>query len=401
MLMPKSVTIIGGGAVGCAIAYELSKDPEREIFLIEKNGKINAENQSSRNSGVIHAGIYYPKSKGPLKAQLCVEGNKLLYEFCEEHDVPHKRTGKLLVATNSLEEEYLDDVLNTAIDNNVPGAKRISGEEARRMEPNVKATAAAYFPTTGIIEPTEYILRLKELAENSGAVFVVGYKVVDIKSGNKFEVFTESNNQTETIETDLVINAAGLYSDDIAKMINPDSPYIIDPVRGEAAKFYAKRRDITMNGMNVYPVPFGFYNSTGEKAEVSLSEFKKLLGEKKVSKTVGIHLTPTFDKVNDQYVVGTTVTIGPTTTINTGKEDYRSSNPPEHYLKEVARFFPNIKIEDIKLHQAGIRAKLKEQYDFIIENDRKNPNFINVVGIDSPGLTSSLAIARYVKELIN
>jgi len=399
--MTKIVTIIGGGAVGCAIAYELSQKQGLEIYVLEKNNKINGDNQTSRNSGVIHAGIYYPKSTEPLKAKFCVEGNRLLYDFCKEHNVPHKRTGKLVVATNPLEEEYLDDVLNTAINNGITDAKKITGEEARRMEKNIKSTTAAYFPSTGIIEPTVYVLTLKRLAENNGVYFAPGNKVLDIKKKNKFKIIAECNNNSDIFEADIVINSAGVYSDEIAKLINSDSPYVMDPVRGEAAQFYRKKSDLFMNGMNVYPAPYGFFKDTGKKAEVSFSEYNKLLDEKKVTRTVGVHLTPTFDIVNDEYVIGNTITIGPTSTINIGKEDYGTGlHPVEHYLNKVTGFFPNLKLEDIQLYQSGIRAKLKDQNDFVIEKDRKNPNFINLIGIDSPGLTSSLAIAKYVSDIM-
>jgi len=211
------ITIIGGGAVGCAIAYELSRRVDDEIFLLERNRKIRGENQSSRNSGVIHAGIYYPKKKGPLKARFCVEGNKMLYEFCAEHNVPHKKTGKLVVATNHREEEYLEDVLAVSLDNSVPGVTRISGEEAKAMEPNVNATSAIHVPTSGIIEPTEYVSRLHHLAETNGVAFVTGNKVIHITpKGKLFEVTTKSGGDIDTFETKVLINAAGLYSDEIA-----------------------------------------------------------------------------------------------------------------------------------------------------------------------------------------
>ena len=156
-----------------------------------------------------------------------------------------------------------------------------------------------------------------------------------------------------------------------------------------------------MNGMNVYPTPYGFYNDTGERAEVPFDEFQKLLKEGKISKTVGVHLTPTFDLVNGENVIGNTVTLGPTSTVGKGKEDYGSDlHPEELYFRRVKDFFPNLKLEDISLHQAGIRAKLKDHYDFVVERDEKYPNCINLVGIDSPGLTSSLAIAKYVKEMM-
>jgi len=180
----------------------------------------------------------------------------------------------------------------------------------------------------------------------------------------------------------------------------------MDPVRGEAAKFYKTRRESTsMNGMNVYPAPHGFWNkgeeNAGEKADVAFEEFQRLLKAGKITKTVGVHLTPTLDIEQGEYIIGKTVTMGPTSTVDIGKEDYSSNLHPEaHYFQRVKRFFPGLELADIELHQAGIRAKLKDQYDFVVERDSKHPRCINVVGIDSPGLTSSLAIAKHVGDLL-
>jgi L-2-hydroxyglutarate oxidase LhgO len=129
-----SVTIIGGGVIGCAIAQELSKTAVRDILLIERNPKIEGDNQSSRNSGVIHAGIYYSRTTEPFKARFCVEGNRLLYEFCEEFGVPHRRTGKLVVAVDDLEAEYLDEVRTDAAANGVL-SRKIGGKTAVVLRP--------------------------------------------------------------------------------------------------------------------------------------------------------------------------------------------------------------------------------------------------------------------------
>lgn len=391
------ITIIGGGVIGCAVAYELSKSIKEDIFLIEKNSKIRGENQSSRNSGVIHAGIYYEE---PLKASTCVLGNTLLYAFCKEHSVPHSMTGKLVVATNPLEEEYLDDVIKTAQSNGIP-MQVICGADARYFEPNVIASKALYFPTSGIIDATSYVGMLECLAERNGVYFLTGRKVTAVKSGeDNFRITIQTlDGIEETFQTKLLINAAGLYSDEIAKMVNPDSPYEITPIRGESARFYTTKDNIRINGMNIYPAPYGFYNDSGKKAEVPYTEFKELLKAGKISKTVGVHLTPTFDMINGSYKIGSTVTIGPTTTTGVSKEDYgRNLNPESHYLESVQNFFPNLTLGDISLHQAGIRAKLKGRSDFVIEQDPVYDNCINLLGIDSPGLTASLAIAKYVAE---
>lgn len=395
------VTIIGAGVVGCAIAYHLSPKYD-EIFVIEKNPKVTSENQSSRNSGVIHAGIYYPQDESPLKAKLCVEGNRLLYEFCQEFDVLHKRTGKLVIATEDWQLDYLQDTFQIAQQNGVPGAKLISAEEARRMEPNIQCRRAAYFPTSGIVEPTQLVYRLFTLASQNGVFFLNHTKVIDIKPKHDyFEVRTQSGDRSEVFETEILINAAGLYSDEIARMINPDCPYQIFPVRGEMAKFYKSRRaDIFHAGLNLYPVPHPL-DADGRKLIIPFAEFQKLFKARKLLKTVGVHLTPTFDLIDGSYAIGDTVTIGPATKAVSGKEDYTHDlYPPTYYLGQVHAFFPHLKVEDIALHQTGIQAKLKSQFDWVIEPDEKQPKCLQLIGIDSPGLTGCLAIGKYVKELL-
>src|SRR4030065_2558765 len=154
------ITIIGSGVVGCAVANELSGKSNQNIAVTEKNNQINGENQSSRNSGAIHAGVYYPASKGQLKARLCVEGNEMLYRFCARHNIPHKRTGKLIVATDTLEEEYLKHTYSIAKDNGVPGLEMLDGKEVTWVEPNVRAISALYGPTSGLIEPPSLVNKL-------------------------------------------------------------------------------------------------------------------------------------------------------------------------------------------------------------------------------------------------
>ncbi len=401
--MPEKIpiTIIGAGVIGCAIAAQLSKKHE-EIIVFEKNPKVTAENQSSRNSGVVHAGIYYPKDVSPFKADLCVKGNKMLYEYCKEFNVPHAQTGKLVVANEDWQLPYLEDALRIALDNKVPGAKLISSDEAKRMEPNVESIKAAYFPTSGIVEATQLVHRLYTHATQNNTFFLPGSKVIDVKpKGKIFELTTETSGQMEAFESEIVINCAGLYSDEIARMVDPDCPHKILPIRGEATKYYKnKREEIDHRGMNVYPVPTPI-DSSGKKVKIPFEEFQKLFKQNKVLKTVGVHLTPTFDEKNGEYFIGDTVTIGPASKKAGNKEDYSNDLfDPTYYFENINQFFPNIKLDDISLHQAGIQAKLSDRFDWVIEPDKKYPNFIQLIGIDSPGLTSCLAIAEYVEEIV-
>ena len=395
------ITIIGGGVIGCAIACELSKKHNQGIVVVEKNRQIRGENQSSRNSGIIHAGVFYPKEAGPLKAKLCGEGNEMLYRFCDQYNLPHKKTGKIIVATATLEEEYLEDVYRIALENQVPGIEKIDGNRVYGYEPNVSAISALYVPTSGIIEPTGLVDKLYRISESNGVMFLIGNEAVGIKPESEgFEVKVRSDTEIEIFKTRILINAAGLYSDDIARMVNPGSPYRMDPVKGEWAKFYkTKREDIFMNGLSVYPVPFGYLPS-GEKLKIPFKEFREKFIRGEVNKSVGVHLGPAFEMMGKEYIIGDTVIMGPAYSRPNNKEDYSQTREENYYLDMVKPFFPGLKLEDISLHQAGIRAKLKDYYDFVIERDQEYPDLVNLVGIDSPGLTSSLAIAGYVSKLL-
>ena len=401
------ITIIGAGVIGCAVAYEISRTYNGDIAVVEKNPKVAGENQSSRNSGVVHSGIYYPLHISPWKAQLCVDGNRLLYDFCSKYNLPCKNTGKLVVATEDLELEYLDDAAKIAEENGVEGIKFLSGGEAKKYEPNVRAISALYVPSSGIIEPTGFVEKLSRLAEGNGVIFLTGNKVEGIiQKRGLFNLTINSGKTREDFNTAICINCAGLYSDIVAKMVNPESLYEMDPVKGDSAKFYcSKRENISINGHNIYPVPFGYYPD-GERARVPFKEFKRLSAEFKVARSVGVHLSPTFDPdyVNKSILnsggIGSTVTLGPAYSRPESREDYKNARDTEYFYNMVKPFFPNIEPGDISPHQTGIRARLKNCNDFVIENDPLHNNFINLIGIDSPGLTSSLAIAKYVANMV-
>ena len=377
------VTIIGGGVIGCAIAYELSKSMDG-IFLFEKNTFLGDE-QSGRNSGVIHAGIYYDKEL--LKRTLCLEGKKLIYEFCRENKVPVIKTGKIIVAADEKEDKIVDRYIKNTASWGLEGVKKISGAEIKKMEPNVEALSALYSPDTGIFDVPEYLRTLAKLAASQGVEILKETKVVDVKpQGESFLVEVEyKRGGRETFETGLLINAAGLYSDEIAKLINPKNDYEILPLRGEYYRFNsAKRPELNMCGTNVYQVQEPFYIDGVE-----------YLG-------IGIHLTPTFDlSAGGGRVIGKNVLVGPTSIVVKKKNDYETARQgAAYFLERVIKFFPHLRLEDLEMDYAGSRAKLKSGNDFVIKRDDAYPNAVHLVGIDSPGLTSSLAIAKYVAGML-
>jgi L-2-hydroxyglutarate oxidase LhgO len=380
------ITIVGAGVVGCAVARELAQ-AGREIFVLEQNPGISrGENQSSRNSGVIHAGLYYDRSTRPLKARLCAEGNALLYRFCEAHRVPHCRTGKLVVAANDGEAAVLETYRLRAEQNGVP-VELIAGERACEFEPCVQATSALHLPSSGIINPTILVHKLHLLAEAGGARFLTRTRVSDIKARKEgLEVEIEyRDGARDTFLTELLINAAGLYSDDLARMVQPDSAYLIDPVRSETVKFYRTRRDdLMLRGMNVYPAPRQYTSPRGTYF------------------SVGVHLTPTLVTDNTgQSFIGPEVTVGPLSRPATHREEYGGEyQPDEVFVDQVRSFFPGLQKADLMPHQTGIQARLAGHQDWVIDFSKGDRRCLNLLGIDSPGLTGSLAIADYVRKML-
>jgi L-2-hydroxyglutarate oxidase LhgO len=381
-----NIAIVGGGVIGCAVALELSGRYEN-VFLFEKNpGITQGENQSSRNSGVIHSGVYYDQETRPEKAALCVEGNSLLYEFCKTHRVPALKTGKLIVATNADEEDVLDLYLDRARENGVPEVERISGIEARKLEPNVRAKSALLVPTAGIVDPTSLVYRLHTLASKRGVQFMTDTEIIEFKDGGghiRMDI-RYRDRRMDHVLAKVVINAGGVDADRLAVLLNPDSPYELDPISGESYKFYGhKRPELKINGMNIYPTPEVVHTPHGNHF------------------TVGVHLSPTFEDISYPPQLGSTVTVGPK--LISLKDRQGLSGPsfgPEIFADKARSYFPGLKEEDLIWHQMGVQARLKGHPDFIVCSDSVQPNFINMLGIDSPGLTSCLAIARRAGEMV-
>jgi len=376
--------VIGGGVVGCAVALALS-DRGDPVFLFEKNpGITQGENQSTRNSGVVHSGIYYDTTTRPLKAALCVTGNRLLYLFCKDHRVPALKTGKLIVATCAEEEEVLDLYLDRARENGVPGVERIKADRVRDMEPNVKARSALWVPSAGIVDPVSLVYRLHTLAEHKGAHFVTGTEVVglDVQDQGVVVSFRYPDGQTDRVLAEFVVNAAGVEADRIARMIDPDSPYTLDPVRGESYKFYSHRRpDLRVCGRNVYPTPEAVETPHGRHF------------------TVGVHLTPTFEDLSFPPSLGSTVTVGPRLVPAPDRDAWSGTPfPAESMAERVRSYFPGLRTEDLIWHQAGLQARLTDHPDFVLLRAPSAPNVIHLLGIDSPGLTACLALARRVAD---
>ena len=358
------ITIIGAGVVGLAIAAELAH-PARHIFIMEKNAR-HGEGISSRNSEVIHAGIYYPA--GSLKARLCVDGNRMLYEAACRYGISHKKTGKLIVAIRKDEIEELERLFVQGKQNGVPGLEMIGAGQIARMEPNIRAFAALHSPWTGIISAHELMNYYLSRAGKNKAHLLCRTRVTNIEPDKRGWRISARNDRGEEFifSSDAVINCAGLESDLMAGMSGGN--YRLHYCKGD----YCVISGIGQGTVNrlIYPAPL--------KNHVGL----------------GIHLTMDLNG---------RLKLGPDATYIDRKEDYTVTPDKASLFYEHARqFLPFLKPENVSIDMAGIRPKLQgpqDQFaDFVIRADA--PGFINLVGIESPGLTASPAVAHYVRKLL-
>jgi L-2-hydroxyglutarate oxidase LhgO len=354
--------VIGAGVVGLAVARALAL-AGREVLLLESETQAGTIT-SARNSGVIHAGLYY--TPGSFKARFCVAGNRAMYDYCKARGVDHHNTGKLIIANGGEEEQVLLHLLERAHINDVDGVRLISGTEAHKLEPEVRCTAALLCPTSGIIDQHPYMLALQGDMENAGGTLVCDCRVESLaRAANGFLVTTGGDAATE-IEARFIVNSAGLGAVDLLKRIDG----------------YPKEKIPTMH------LGRGNYFTVAAR-----SPFQHLIYPVPHAAGLGIHAT---------IDLGKRVRFGPDVEW-IDKIDYsvNASRAPLFY-DAIRRYWPKLADGALMPDYTGIRPKLhgpgEPQPDFRIESVAEHglTGLVNLLGIESPGLTSSLAIGDYV-----
>ena len=358
--------VVGAGVVGLAIARGLAL-AGREVIVLEAAEGIGTET-SSRNSEVIHAGIYYPA--GSLMARFCVAGRKALYAYCREKGVPHSNCGKLIVATNADEDGRLAGIRQRAAANGVDDMRILSGAEARAMEPNLSCSSALLSPSTGIIDSHAFMLALQGDAENAGSVLaflspmIAGRALPD--GGVEIDV---GGAEPMTLRCRLLVNSAGLHAPAVAGRI-AGMPSQLVP-----GAYYAKGNYFTLSGRSpfsrlIYPVP--------------------------VPGGLGVHLT---------IDLGGQARFGPDVQWIDAIDYSVDPARADGFYAAVRRYWPALRDGALQPGYAGIRPKIVPPdvagQDFVVQGPVTHgvAGLVNLFGIESPGLTAALALAGYVLEM--
>lgn len=362
-----AVLIVGAGVVGLAIGARLSHT-YKDVIIIDKNNSFGEET-SSRNSEVIHAGIYYPKNS--LKAKLCVSGKEKLYEYCQRRHIPFNRLGKLVVAHGDVEEAFLEKTIKIASDNGVDDLRWLNQKQLSIISPQLSATAALLSPSTGIIDVHSYMQSLLAEAEQNNALFIAQTKLLKVEqTAQGLLVTIDSQGDISQLICQHLINSTGLHSEQVTKSI-VGMPSICIPTLHWCRGHYFSYHGKSPFDQLIYPIP----NENG----------------------LGIHAS---------LDMGGQLKFGPDTQyIDELSYDF-PTDLKQKFVQQIQRYFPALDPDKLQPAYCGIRPKLQgindPFKDFVIQDEAQHAikGLVNLFGIDSPGLTSSLAIAEYVEKLL-
>jgi 2-hydroxyglutarate dehydrogenase len=388
------LAVVGAGILGLAVARELlRRDPARRVVVLEREQQIGFH-QTGHNSGVIHAGIYY--APGSLKAQLCVEGARELYAFCEEHAIAHERCGKVIVATEPGELAALDELERRGRANGVPDLKRLDAAGLARVEPHARGLAALHSPHTGIADFAAVARALAQEVRESGGEVVTGCGVTGVQTGDRSIRLVHERG---ALEAGHAVFCAGGWSDRLAVAAGADPDPRIVPFRGAYLRLRADRRHL-VRGL-IYPVPdptlpfLGVHLSKHTSGDVLIGPTALLAGARDAYP---------LRRVRARDVADTLRWPGTWRMVRrwwrTGTIEMRHAASRRAFVRAAARYVPELRAGDVEPAFAGVRAQALARDgrlvdDFVFsETDRA----LHVRNAPSPAATSSLAIARLIAD---
>jgi L-2-hydroxyglutarate oxidase LhgO len=358
--------VIGGGIIGLAVARALARSG-REVLLLEKERWIG-QDTSSRNSEVIHAGLYYPQ--GSLKARFCVEGRRKLYEYCAARDVPHRRIGKLVVSVSDDEIAMLRRVVAHAEAAGVTDLEWLDGQEARKLEPALNCVAAFHSPSTGIVDSHALMQAYQTDAEQAGATVVLRAPVLEGCVTTSGFILQVGGAERMTLDCKVLVNSAGLYAPSLARRIA---------------------------GIPAAAIPHDYFCRGVYFTLAGRAPFKRLVYPVPEHAGLGVHLT---------LDMGGAARFGPDTEW-IGSIDYTvNARRGDKFYAAIRTYWPGIADGALQPGYAGIRPKIsgpkEPAADFMIAGPERHgvAGLVNLFGIESPGLTASIAIADHVASLL-
>ena len=388
------LAVVGAGIVGLAVARELGRrHPELSLRVLEKEPQVGAH-QTGHNSGVLHAGIYY--APGSLKARLCVEGARMLYEYCDERAIPHQRSGKVIVATEREELPALDELERRGSANGVSGLRRIDPEELREVEPHAQGVSALLSPNTGIVDFGEIARSLAAELTDSGAFVATGCPVIGVRpTAGRLALDTPRGE----VRARSAVFCTGLWADRLAVACGGDPDPRIVPFRGGYLQLRPERRQLVRS--LIYPVPdprlpfLGAHLSRDPAGEVLVGPTALLVGARDA-------YSPARVRVRD---IAATLTWPGAWRMarafwRTGVEEIRQAARPAAVIRAAARFVPELRPEDAIAGPAGVRAQAVSRDGRLLDDFAfsATERALHVRNAPSPAATSSLAIARLVAD---
>jgi L-2-hydroxyglutarate oxidase len=389
------IVIVGGGIIGCAAAMALLKNSSYKVLVIEAEDKL-AVHQTGNNSGVIHSGLYY--KPGSLKAKNCIEGRKMLYSFCEEHNIKFEKCGKLVVAISKEGVEQLNDLHKRGIANGLDGIKKLTADELRDYEPHVAGVSGLFVPQTGIVDFLQVTNTYSQIIKEAGGEIETGCRFISIsRSGKELILKTTIGD----IKTKFLINCGGLYSDRIAKTCGLNPGLQIIPFRGEYYKLVEEKEHLVKN--LIYPVPdpkFPFLgvhftrmiNGGIEAGPNAVLAFKRE-GYNKTDfsfKDVSNMMTYSgFWKIALKYY-------------KMGFGEFYRSFSKNAFVKALQKLVPDVHLNDIAKGGAGVRAQALEPNGKLVDDFRiaEAERMIHILNAPSPAATASISIGNTIAKMV-